>query len=365
MIGQIFISIEDPRVKGRCKYALPDILTVALLTFVCGGDGYQDMSIFAEDMAEEFGLFKDCQGERPSADTFERVMSIIKPEEMQRCLKENGAALVSSLKNKHVAIDGKKLKGSNPKAKENKGCYILNAFVTENRLTINQMLAGDKENEIVVIPKILDSMDIEGATISIDAAGTQVNIARKIREQKAEYLLAVKDNQPSLHEDVIDAFRFNAPTDSSENMEADHGRIEERRCDILPASTLTGEVRSRWMDLKTIVRVRSKICRDGADTETVRYYISSEDSTKAAYYNMRVRDHWSIENQLHWNLDVLFKEDACRARKGYAGQNLSAIRKLALQGIKEHKDGLSLHKKVFKAALNKEYLRQLLVDFKF
>ena len=100
---------------------MPDILTVALLTFVCGRDGYQDMSIFAEDMAEEFGLFKDCQGERPSADTFERVMSIIKPEEMQRCLKENGAALVSPLKNKHVAIDGKKLKGSNPKAKENKG----------------------------------------------------------------------------------------------------------------------------------------------------------------------------------------------------------------------------------------------------
>lgn len=177
--------------------------------------------------------------------------------------------------------------------------------------------------------------------------------------------MRVKDNQPSLHEDVIDAFRFNAPTDSSENMEADHGRIEGRRCDILPASTLTGEVRSRWMDLKTIVRVRSKICRDGADTETVRYYISSEDSTKAAFYNMRVRDHWSIENQLHWNLDVLFKEDACRARKGYAGQNLSAIRKLALQGIKKHKDGLSLHKKVFKAALNKEYLGQLLVDFKF
>lgn len=361
----VFNSIEDHRVTGRCTYKLADLLHSALLCCICGGQDFTDMSDFALIRGHEFGLFEDCGGMRPTDDTFRRLFAAVSPDEIERCLKEHGKRFLDSLVEKQVVIDGKKLRGSDPRAKGEKGNYLLNAFVSENSLILGQLPLRDKENEITAIPRLLDNLDIEGATVSIDAIGTQREIAKKILDKKAHYFLAVKDNQPALRDAVNEAFVFSKPSGTFSELEADHGRIEERTCCILPADDmLEKEVKERWPELKTLVRVVSKVEADGKMTESARYFISDDDYPKAAYFYALARGHWSIENQLHWHLDVTFGEDASRARKGYAAQNLSLLRKLALQGIKEHNDKRSLKRRMACAAMSNKYLLELLENFK-
>ena len=172
-------------------------------------------------------------------------------------------------------------------------------------------------------------------------------------------------DQPSLHEAVIDAFLYGKVSDTSTEMECDHGRIEERTCRIAGAENIEdGEVRGRWPGLRTIVEVTSRVTSGESVTTSVRHYISDEDYPKAAYYAMLARGHWGIENQLHWHLDVTFHEDACRARKGFASQNLSTVRKLALQILKAHNDKKSIRKRIFSAALSQHYLFDVLLNAK-
>lgn len=366
MLNEIFMTVPDYRVTGRCTYALSDLLTIALLTYICGGEDYVDMSEFAHCRARDFGLLADCPDCSPSPDTFERLMSAVDPKEIERCLLEHGRKFLDTLAEKQVVIDGKKLKGTSPKQRGTKGDYIMNAYVSENHIVVGQQRLQDKENEIVAIPQLLEKLDIEGAVISIDAIGTQVNIAQDILDKKAHYFLAVKDNQGALNEQIIDAFRYNLPIDTATQMEADHGRIETRDCRILDADTIEDkDVKNRWPGLRTLVEITSTVDYGDHVAKTVRRYISDEDFPKAAYFNMLARGHWSIENQLHWNLDATFLEDACRARKGFAAVNLSTIRKLAMQIIKEHIDKSSLKKRRFKASLSNDYLRDMLLNAKF
>lgn len=365
MDSSVFSSISDYRVTGRCKYRLDDLLSVAVLTHLCGGGTPSDMHVFAATRAREFGLFSDTDG-TPSADTFERLVSALSPDALERCVVDSGRDLLDTLREKQVVIDGKKLRGTSPKSKGAKGNYLMNAFVSENHLLVAQEPLTDKDNEIKAIPRILEKLDIEEAVVSIDAIGTQVDIAEQILVQKGHYFLAVKENQRSLHEAVKDAFRYNAPAGTASEMESDHGRIENRTCDILPADLIEDkDVLARWPSLKTLARIKSEVYRDGQDIVTYRYYISDEDFPRAAYYNMLARGHWSIENQLHWHLDVTFKEDASRSRKGFAAQNLSLLKKLALQIARNHDDKLSIRKRLFRAALDSKYLMRMLLNYKF
>ncbi len=366
MLNDIFMTVPDHRVTGRCTYTLADLLTIALLTYICGGEDYVDMSEFAHVRARDFGLLSDCADNSPSPDTFERLMSAVAPDEIERCLIEHGRKFLDTLAEKQVVIDGKKLRGTAPKLNGTRGDYLMNAFVSENCLTIGQLQLKDKENEIVAIPQLIKKLDIEDAVVSIDAIGTQVNIVQDILDKKAHYFLAVKENQGSLREAIVDAFRYNTPIDTATQMEADHGRIETRDCRILDVESIEDkEVSSRWPGLKMLVEITSTVDYGDRTARTVRLYISDENFPKAAYFNMLARGHWSIENQLHWNLDVTFKEDACRARKGYAAQNLSTLRKLAMQIIKGHSDKRSIKKRLFRAALSQEYLLELLIAARF
>ena len=243
----------------------------------------------------------------------------------------------------------------------NKGLYILNAWVSENRFCIAQEKVEDKSNEITAIPEILSDIDISDAVVSIDAMGTQREIAELIVRSGGHYLLAVKENQRSLCEDMECAFRVKSHTDFYEEVDAGHGRIETRRCSILPARDyLMEETLESWKNLSTIVKIES--IREIKDriTRDIRYYISDEKEPKASYYAALARGHWSIENQLHWHLDVTFKEDECRARKGFASQNLSVLRKIALHIVSEQKDKLSMKRRLYKAALDINYLKKLL-----
>lgn len=365
MLNEIFMTVPDHRVTGRCTYSLADLLTIALLTYVCGGEDYVDMSEFAHVRARDFGLLQNSCITSPSPDTFERLMSAVAPDEIEHCLIEHGRKFLDTLAEKQLVIDGKKLRGTAPKQRGTKGDYLMNAYVSENHIMIGQLILKDKENEITAIPQLIEKLDIEDAVVSIDAIGTQVNIAQDILDKKAHYFLALKENQGALNEAVIDAFKYNKPLDTASQMEAGHGRIETRDCRILDVSAIEDEdVSARWPGLKTLVEITSTVDYGKHTSVTVRRYISDEDFPKAAYFNMLARGHWSIENQLHWNLDVTFKEDAARARKGYAAQNLSAMRKLALQIVKSHTDKRSIKKRLFRAALSQEYLRELLLNAK-
>lgn len=349
---QIFADFPDHRVTGRCVYSISDLLAISLLTYLCGGEDDIDMSEFAHVRARDFNLLTD-NDTSPSPDTFERLMSAVCPEELRRCLSEHGRSFLSSLGEKQVAIDGKKLRGASPRTNGTRGDYILSAYVTENHLLVGQESVTDKENEMPAIPRLLDGLDIEGAVVSIDAAGTQTAIAERILEGNAHYFLAVKDNQPSLREAVRYAFRCGGVTDTSSETEAGHGRVEERVCRIAPADSMEDEaVLSRWPGVRTVVEVTSTVTTPEGAASSVRHYISDEDHPHAAYYAMLARGHWGIENQLHWHLDVTFKEDACHARKGFAAQNLSTVRKLALQIAKAHSDNRSIRKRLFRALLS-------------
>jgi predicted transposase YbfD/YdcC len=356
-----FSEIEDPRVEGRCLHLLSDILMISLLTYLTGGTDYQDMHLFTKERGAEFkGLLQLPHG-APSVDTFERVFKKLKSESLQSCLDSYGKELLGSLSEKQIVLDGKKLKGVSPCSKGNNGLYILNAWVSENRFCIGQKKVEEKSNEITAIPKVLESLDIEEAVVSIDAIGTQTKIADQIIEQGGHYFLSVKGNQKGLLEDLEHAFKVDKGIQFEAKPESNHGRIETRRCSILPVGNfLLEENRSAWKDVSTLIKIESGREIRGVLHQETYYYISDETVSNPSYYLSLSRGHWGIENQLHWHLDVTFKEDACRAREGNAPLNLSTLRKFALQLLSNQKDKLSLKKRQYKAALDIDYLKKII-----
>ena len=361
-LSYYFKGVKDPRVVGRCDHLLTDILIVSICTYITGGTDYQDMYLFCRERGEELkGSLLALPNGAPSVDTYERVFKCLDVESLKICLATYGKEILEGLAEKQIVLDGKRIKGVSPTSKGNAGFYILNAWVSENRICVGQEKVNDKSNEITAIPEVLKSLDIEESVVSIDAIGTQTAIAEQIRRQKGHYLLSVKGNQNELMKDIQCAFKTHQGYDSIEETEKDHGRIENRRCSILEAKDfLLEENLQSWKDITTLVKVDS--CREikGVRTEETRYYISDEKIRSASYYLALVRGHWGIENHLHWHLDVTFKEDMCRARSRNAPENLSTIRKFALQIISNAKDKLSLKKRQYKAALDFGYMLKLL-----
>jgi predicted transposase YbfD/YdcC len=289
------------------------------------------------------------------------VFSILDAGVLRKCLNDYGKDIIGLLSEKQICIDGKKHKGVSPTSRGNSGFYIVNAWVAENRLCIGQKKVQDKSNEITAIPSLIDEIDITDAVVSIDAAGCQREIAEQIVGKGGHYLLSLKENQQELYDDVVCGFKACKAESISEEWEYDHGRFEVRKCSIISSkNALLDENQEQWSGLKTLIRVEASRTVKDRETKETRYYISDEEGISAAYYNSLVRGHWGIENHLHWHLDVTFKEDASRARKGNAPENLSTLRKLALQIIAGQNDKLSLRKRRLKAAYDIKYLENLI-----
>ena len=364
----IFYFFRDPRKIDKCTYELGDLLAIAFLTYLTDKKDYADMELFAKHKARDFGLLPYTE-QSPSRDTFERLFGILKTDYLEKCVIEQGRHILDLMNEKQIAIDGKKECGTAPREKGPKGDYILNAYVTENALFIGQEKVTDKENEIPAIPRLLDKIEIKGAVISIDAIGTQVDIAEKIIGKGGHYFLAVKENQAGLLSEIKDVIRYNKPTSTYSETDKEHARVETRTVSIYPADKIEDkEILSRWKCLRTVVKVDTNTCHvsEGGRQETqTRYYISDEDFPSAKYYGSLARGHWAIENGLHWHLDVTFKEDECRARKLNAAQNLSLLRKLVLQVVKATDDRLSVRKRLVRASLDSEYLFTLLNNYGF
>jgi predicted transposase YbfD/YdcC len=230
-----FSEVTDPRVTGRCLHPLSDILLIGLCTYLTGGSDYQDMRLFGLERGSSPGDLLSLPHGVLSEDTFERVFKSINPDELESCLHVYGKHILTDLSDKQIVIDGKKQRGVSPATRGNRGLYLLNVWVSENRFCIAQKRIEDKSGEITAIPDALDSIDITDAAVSIDAMGTQREIADLIVEKNGHCLLALKNNQQSLYEDVECAFKMHGGYDVYETPDADHGRMETRKCSILPA----------------------------------------------------------------------------------------------------------------------------------
>jgi len=356
-----FSSIADFRLVNKCTHKLSDILFIGLLTYLSGGEDYEDMVLFAkthEDFLRDYIILPNGI---PSHDTFNRVFSSLSPDSLRQCLSDYGKDIVGLLAEKQICLDGKKHRGVSPTSRGNSGFYIVNAWVAENRICIGQKKVEDKSNEITAIPLLIDELDITDAVVSIDAVGCQREIAKQIVDKGGHYLLSLKENQQELYDDTVCGFKACKSESVSEEWEYDHGRFEVRKCSIISSKNiLLTENQEQWCELKTLIKVEASRTIKDVEMKETRYYISDEEVPNAAYYNALVKGHWGIENHLHWHLDVTFKEDASRARKGNAPENLSTIRKLALQIVEGQNDKLSMRKRRLRAAYDINYLKKMI-----
>lgn len=358
-----FLIITDPRVERTKRHKLIDILAIAICSVIAYGDSFEDMEDFGNERLEWFKTFLELPHGIPSHDTFSRVFSRLNPVELQTAFANWVQALQTSLAGQIVAIDGKAVRRSFDKATGNAALHLVSAWGSEAGLVLAQMKVDDKSNEITAIPALLKLLQLKGAIVSIDAMGCQKAIAQEIKTQKADYVLAVKKNQPNLFEDI--EFAFTASESHSElihetyqTVDKGHGRIETRVYQTITALEKVPAAFA-WTGAASVGRVIST--REIGDKKSIetRYYISSLPGS-AHDFGRVVREHWGIENKAHWVLDVTFNEDASRIRKDYAAENMAATRRIALNLLRKDTSKGSLIKKRKRAAWNNEFLIKVL-----
>ena len=362
-LKKTIITIREPRriSYGNIRHRLDDIIIIGLCTVICGGEDYNDMEEFGLEREEWLRTFLELPNGIPDSDTFRRLFERINPKELSECLYD--WLNMERDKRSVVAIDGKTIRGSGNT--EHKAYHVVSAFVAENQITLGEIVVDEKSNEITAVPELLDIIDVEGAIVTADAMSCQKDITKKITERKADYVLGLKDNQPQLKKDVSDYFfsAIQAPDIygtpiSTETLEKGHGRIEKREY-FLITDTDWLDQKDEWSALNGIGMVRTEVDIKGEISSDTRYFITSLTNIDEFAYS--VRRHWSIENQLHWNLDVIFREDDARARKDNSPLNMNIFRKTALALVNQAKYGrLSKKKMMFKAALNPQVLLDII-----
>lgn len=351
MIAEEFLSvIQDPRMERTRKHSLETIVVISLLAVICGADSFVAIELYAKTREEWLATFLDMAEGVPSHDTFGRVFASLNPMMLAEAFRRWTEAMATSSKEKLIAIDGKTLRRAFKQAGDGVFVHMVSAWSSANGVVLGQVKTEEKSNEITAIPALLDLLDVKSTLVTIDAAGTQTAIAQKIVDQGGDYLLAVKGNQPSLHEAMIRRFEgvgsFYNECTVAETHERAHGREERRRVEV--SHSLEGiDSSERWPKLATLIHIESTRTVKAKTSTEHRYYISSRRSLSAKQALAAVRSHWGIENQLHWVLDVAFREDDCRVRAGNAAANFSAVRQLALGLLKkrtEKKCGIKIRR---------------------
>lgn len=356
-LHQTFRKLHDPRVERRKKHKLLDIIILSILAVLCGAESYDSIELFGKSNLDFLRQILDLRNGIPSHDTINRVFSILNPRQFERLFME----WANNLKENHIlenviAIDGKTVRGSKDSFHQASPIHLVHAWSVKNNICLGQRKTEAKSNEITAIPALLDLLDINGSILTIDAMGTQVAIAEKIIAKGADYILAVKDNQKTLQEEVAVVCKNSKPVADYTEVNKDHGRIETRRCEVFAKNIMIDDD-NRWK-LQSIIKITSK--REIREKVTIgeRYYISSLDTSQP--FNQYIRNHWQVENNLHWTLDMVFREDEQRKRYKHAAENFAVIRKIALNLLKKDAGKESLRTKRLKAAWNKEFLIRLL-----
>ena len=363
-----FASLTDPRSfhAPNQRHELIDILVIAVCAVICGAEGWEDLEEYGHAQAEWFTEVLDLPNGIPGHDTFRRVLSRLDPDELTQCFVSWTAALSDLSGGDIVAIDGKTLRHSFDRAASKAAIHMVSAWANRNRLVLGQVKVDDKSNEITAIPKLLKMLDVTGATVTIDAMGCQKEIAKAITEQGADYALALKKNHSTLYEDVtlfLDDAQANGfaeiDHDYHETVDGDHGRIETRKYWITSDIDWLG-AKASWANLQSLGLVESR--REiGEQVELERRYYLVSLPADGGRFSDAVRQHWGVENGLHWVLDVSFNEDACRIRKDQGAQTFSVLRHIALNLLKregQHKRGIKARRK--RAGWDRDYLLQVL-----
>lgn len=364
----VFSEIEDPRVERTRLHLLTDILIIGILSVIAGGKGWEDMENYGLSKYDWLEQFLALPEGIPSADTFRRVFERINPNVFERCFRRWVESVVEAVGAQVIPIDGKTLKGSYDREQGKSALHLVSAWSSEYRLVLGQVKVADKSNEITAIPALLELLDIAGCIITIDAMGTQTAIASQIFNAKADYVLALKGNHPTLHGQVKDWFEqhssqgFEGITHSyDERVEKGHHRTEKRQVWCVSISQLpTLHNQNDWVGLKCVVMVVRVRHLWNKTTREVQFYLTSLNCD-ARKLGQAIRLHWSVENSLHWTMDVTFHEDACRVRTGHAPQNLALVRRIALNALNlEQSFKRSNRQKSNRAAMDNKYMLTIL-----
>lgn len=366
-LEKCFEQISDPRVERTRAHQLLDILAIALFAMLAGADSWVAIETYGNAKRSWLATFLALPNGIPSHDTFARVFARLDPVALESSFQQWIGALVSRLGAQVIAIDGKTLRGSYDREGKIKALQMVSAWASEHRLVLGQCPVSSKSNEITAIPVLLEQLDLAGCIVTLDAMGTQSTIAQQIQHQQADYILALKQNHPTLAKQAKTWFEhFQAkPLESGDytqyqHCESGHHRIESRTVWQFPVAQIFSEQQQTdWLGLQSLVVIHSNRRLWHKTTSEVRYFLSSL-SVDAQAFAQYIRAHWGIENQLHWCLDVVFAEDACRVRKDHAPRNLSLLRRLALNLLRQEPSKASLKMKRYRAGLDNEFLLKIL-----
>jgi predicted transposase YbfD/YdcC len=360
-----FSGLEDPRIDRTKLHPLQNIIVMALCGAICGADGWEDFELFAESRASWFETFLEMPNGTPSADTFRRVFAALDPTEFERRFRAWVRTFAGDLDGKVVAIDGKTLRGAVESASKDSALHLLHIWATEQQVLLAHCAVDGAPGEVQGIPALLELIDIKGAIVTADANGCTASVTKAIREREADYVLALKGNRGLLHHHVAEQFAAAAARDYRgvpEHFTEDvaHGRLEQRIVRTLTLDELPANSRAEWVDLRTIVQIERVRIVDGKTSAERQYYVSSlpPDPERVAH---AARSHWSVENQLHWCLDVGFDEDDSRIRDQRAATNIATIARFALSMIKREstlKRGVKAKRK--NAGWDNSYLLRIL-----
>lgn len=366
-LEQYFGGIADPRVERTRAHQLLDIIAIALFAVLSGADSWVAIETYGKAKHTWLASFLALPNGIPSHDTFARVFARLDPEAFEASFQQWVNAFISTLEGQLIAIDGKTLKGSYDREEGVKALQLVSAWASEHRLVLGQCAVDSKSNEITAIPVLLDQLTLKGCIVSLDAMGTQSPIAQQITTQQADYILALKGNQPTVFEQAQTYFEA-AQAHEWEDInytqhhetEAGHHRIESRTVWQIPAAQVFSQkVLAHWAGLNSLVVVHAHRRLWNHDTSETRYFLSSLN-TDAQTFAGYIRAHWGVENQLHWCLDVVFKEDASRIRKDHAPRNMSLLRRLALNLLRQEPSKGSLAMKRYRAGLDDPFMLKIL-----
>jgi predicted transposase YbfD/YdcC len=361
-----FSDLEDPRENNR-RHLLVDILVIAICAAICGADTWTDVELFGEAKHQWFEGFLQLPHGIPSHDTFGRVFALLDPEQFQHCFREWIAAIEEQTQGRVVALDGKQLRRSHDRARGKKAIYMVSAWAAENSLVLGQRKVDEKSNEITALPPLLDALELSGCIVTTDAMGCQRAVAQKVIENDADYVLVVKENQETLFSTIQGLFNDAQELqwlecDYHKTVNKGHGRVEVRECwttsdpDYLRYISLLGD----WKGLRSIAVIRAVRYIGEEKSVERRYFISSLESDAQQLLHA-ARTYWGIENQLHWVLDLAFREDESRVRKGNGPQNFAVLRHIALNLLRQESTSKrSIRARRLKAGWDHDYLLKVL-----